>query len=164
MQRLVTILLQMLWSSAVAYLFWAAILLSLGARNAFVIVFWPVAVLLSLLHFSAFVLPPVIASLGSMYAVLASARRHGLRYAVWWPLAGNMLFAVCFFGFAETYRSALMHGQALGISPDTMHVHTLVRSLATYGEHAPAHAELTKDGVNYIWSYSELAFLPVLER
>ncbi|PTT78924.1 hypothetical protein DBR42_22500 [Pelomonas sp. HMWF004] len=170
MPRLVYVLLQVLWGLTATYVFWAGALMFLGLLFAgpldqvVLALLWPIAVFLSCLHFWAFLIPPLVASFGTVYLLISSARRRGLRYTGWWPWAVNALLALCLFGFTEAYRSAVMYAQAWRIAPDRMHTHTFARSIGIAGEHAPAHAELTKGGVDYIWSYSELAFVPVVQR
>lgn len=68
---------------------------------------------------------------------------------IWLPVASG-----------EVVRAIGMHSGIVVAGAECYETSSFIASLHDRGEYAQAHAWMVKDGKRYIWSYSELRFIP----
>ena len=116
-------------------------------------------------RFSAFMLPTAGVWLVAVSAILY---RWGRRMLDLPPIA-HLAYLPFFLAWApllsgEAVRTIAMHTALVSAKPDCHETRPLIVSLHDWSEHAEAHAWMIAGGKRYIWSYSEMRFVPDSRR
>lgn len=116
-------------------------------------------------RFSAFMLPTAGVWL---IVVCATLYRWGRRL-LQLPLLAHLVYLPFFLAWAplfsgEAVRIVAMRIALVSAGPDCYETRPLIVSLHDWSEYAQAHAWMVADGRRYIWSYSEMRFVPDSRR